>query len=110
MREFRPDVLILEHKLPWGGGDGVLARLREDPHFAMTPVILIGEETGEITADLLRSPVSSCLRKPYQFDQLLECIRVAVPRLHRPVRKNKDNGKLVAGHVGPHLDSFVRPH
>jgi DNA-binding response OmpR family regulator len=29
LRRFQPDVLVMEPALPWGWGDGVLARMRE---------------------------------------------------------------------------------
>jgi CheY-like chemotaxis protein len=30
LRSFRPDVLVLDPNLPWGGGDGVLALMQEE--------------------------------------------------------------------------------
>jgi CheY-like chemotaxis protein len=37
----RPDVLILDLELPWGGGDGVLARLDEKPETRGIPAIML---------------------------------------------------------------------
>ncbi len=36
-----PDVLVLERELPWGGGDGVLARMREDAALPRIPVVIM---------------------------------------------------------------------
>lgn len=41
LRRSAPDVLVLEPNLPWGGGDGVLALLREIPRSAMLPVMIL---------------------------------------------------------------------
>ena len=54
-----PDALLLEWDLPWGGGAGVLACLREMPVVAKTPVVLIANEfSSELDMD---APVSHCL-------------------------------------------------
>lgn len=36
-----PDVLVLEPRLPWGGGDGVLAMMHDDPQQASVPVMIL---------------------------------------------------------------------
>ncbi|HYT91077.1 MAG TPA: response regulator [Gemmataceae bacterium] len=41
LREFAPDLLVLAPFLPWGGGDGVLARVSEDPRLPRVPVIVL---------------------------------------------------------------------
>lgn len=40
LRECPPDVLILDLYLPWGGADGVLAIMAEDPELARIPVLV----------------------------------------------------------------------
>ncbi len=40
LRDFSPDVLILEATLLWGGADGVLARMQEEPALRPASVIL----------------------------------------------------------------------
>jgi DNA-binding response OmpR family regulator/sRNA-binding carbon storage regulator CsrA len=40
LRDFSPDVLILEATLLWGGADGVLARMQEEPSLRPASVIL----------------------------------------------------------------------
>jgi DNA-binding response OmpR family regulator len=40
LRSFRPDVLVLEPDLPWGQGEGVLARMREDAEVPSVPFLL----------------------------------------------------------------------
>jgi CheY-like chemotaxis protein len=41
----RPDVLVLEKELPWGGGDGVLALIDDEPETRDIPVILLRGDT-----------------------------------------------------------------
>lgn len=41
LRHFVPDVLVLEPCLPWGGGDGVLSVMRDDPGLANVPVMIL---------------------------------------------------------------------
>jgi len=39
MRCFRPHLLVLDPWLPWGGGEGGLAMMYEDPQVPLVPVI-----------------------------------------------------------------------
>jgi len=41
LRDFVPDLLVLSPALPWGGGDGVLAQMRDDPTVVSVPVIVL---------------------------------------------------------------------
>jgi CheY-like chemotaxis protein len=70
-----PDVLVLELEMPWGGGDGVLASLRETANTPGQRVVVI---TGRAPADVLSErtgiPNSHCLRKPFHLDALLNLV------------------------------------
>jgi response regulator RpfG family c-di-GMP phosphodiesterase len=41
LRQIVPDVLVLEPHLPWGGGDGVLAAMHDEPSLAHIPVMIL---------------------------------------------------------------------
>ncbi len=41
LREFTPDVLVLDPSLLWGGGDGVLAVMHEEPQIRPASVLLL---------------------------------------------------------------------
>src|SRR3954470_3018199 len=41
LRSFAPDVLVLEPAQLWGGGDGVLARLREEADLSPAKVLVL---------------------------------------------------------------------
>lgn len=50
LRDFEPDVLVLEPEMPWGGGSGVLECMRDDPSLPKIPVIVLtrGPSTEEL--------------------------------------------------------------
>jgi two-component system phosphate regulon response regulator PhoB len=73
-----PDVLLLDWDLRWGGGDGVLARLREETDIPAIPVVLM---TSRAVAEMPQEPGNKAkliyLRKPFLADCLLESLFVA---------------------------------
>ena len=78
LREFAPDVVILDTDLLWGGADGVLARLRVggDP---CTPVVLL---TGRSAApprygSPAAAPVVSVIEEPVEMGALSRAVRFA---------------------------------
>lgn len=77
-RDRVPDVLILEYELPWGGGDGVLASLRQDFPFMPIDVVLItcDYSVEEVSGELV-PPVVGCLRKPFRLRDLSDMLRAA---------------------------------
>jgi DNA-binding response OmpR family regulator len=84
LRRLLPAVLVLDLELRWGGGDGVLARLREERTFAEIPVVLT--TTAGCDQDLaafLEPPVVNCLPKPFALSALLESVRSAAATRRR---------------------------
>lgn len=82
LREFAPDVLVLDQDLLWGGSNGVLAQMNDDPLLPLIPVILTAQ--GQIDDELIALtclPVA-CLQKPYRLGELLIFIN-SVERLDR---------------------------
>ena len=73
MRQAAPRVLILDLHLPWGGADGLLAVMRDDPRLAHVPVILTSTDTcAQTYSDVVLPPVVQVLRKPFSLTVLLE--------------------------------------
>ncbi|MBS0266874.1 MAG: response regulator [Planctomycetes bacterium] len=73
-----PDVLILDWDLPWGGGEGVLAYLREEPIPRKTSVLL--SAPSQLWPGLVQGPslpVASILPRPLGLATLLESVRTA---------------------------------
>ena len=57
---FVPDMLILDRELLWGGCDGILAVMRDDPVLRETRIIVNGSKSpaDEITGDQESTPGS----------------------------------------------------
>jgi DNA-binding response OmpR family regulator len=78
-------VLVLDLGLPWGGGDGVLARLREEAAGRPLPVVLLtGTAPVDAVAPLLTAPVVGYLRKPIALNALLESVRAVAAQGQQP--------------------------
>lgn len=70
--EFRPDLIILDFKLPDINGNVVCQTLRSNPEFEHVKVIII---SGVVDRDeietLLRAGANEFLQKPFQIDELI---------------------------------------
>jgi CheY-like chemotaxis protein len=72
LRQGAPHLLILDLDLPWGGVEGVLAVMRDDPRLARVPVILTSAGVPpETVAGLIAPPVVRALEKPNSLATLL---------------------------------------
>jgi DNA-binding response OmpR family regulator len=79
LRRRMPAVLVLDWEVRWGGGDGVLAWLREHGDAAGVSVVLTA--TGGCSLDIfgdIRPPVVKLLLKPFTLTALVEDVRAAV--------------------------------
>jgi two-component system response regulator MprA len=78
LRRIRPVAIVLERELPWGGGDGVLAWLRQEESLSEVPVILTA--TAGYAAEGTQAhhpPIVRFLPKPFTLSALLENVRAA---------------------------------
>ena len=83
IRQTNPTVLLLDLQLRWGGGDGVVAWLREEQQAPRIPVVLTTTANSvKSYAGLVERPVVRCLEKPFPLTALLESVRsaAAVPK------------------------------
>ena len=72
-RRVVPVLLILDLGLPWGGGDGVLGVLREDPRLLPTRVVLSSAVPPAHFLDRPAwHPVVQTLTKPFSLSALFE--------------------------------------
>ena len=74
LRRLRPAALVLDLGLHWGGGDGVLAWLREE----RAGVAVVLTATGGYHSEHVAPPVVRFLPKPFSLTALLETVRLAV--------------------------------
>jgi adenylate cyclase len=85
--EERPDVIMLDVVMPEVSGWDVLARLRSDPGFARTPVIVCTAYVAEALGRLaeLRGPDQhlGLLPKPFEMEELLEVVASVAATLAR---------------------------
>ena len=79
LRACSPEVLVVDVEIPWGGGDGVLARLREDSDGGVTPAIFVtGGDQPEVLARRFGIAARNCFQKPFQVLALLDCVCAVV--------------------------------
>jgi CheY-like chemotaxis protein len=73
LRQAAPDVLVLNLELLWGGGDGLLGWLREEPQFLPRRIVLTSTAASAHTFNSLASPpVVQTLRKPFSLHALFD--------------------------------------
>jgi CheY-like chemotaxis protein len=71
LREFVPDVLVLDGELLWGGCDGVVEHMRDNHLLCRIPIILIADTVREFYRPAY-AQVSARLRKPFRLSDLLD--------------------------------------
>jgi DNA-binding NtrC family response regulator len=75
----KPQAVVLDQDLRWGGSEGALAFMRDDPALCRIPVILTFQPITSLSfSDLATLPVVRSLGKPYPFTLLLDNVRAAV--------------------------------
>jgi ActR/RegA family two-component response regulator len=88
LRRATPAVVVLDLELFWGGGDGVLAWLREERTPARVPVILTATAGCPAGAtEVIEPPVVQLLFKPFGLTTLLESVRSAVAKGQEAARR-----------------------
>ena len=93
LRRLNPAALVLDLELRWGGGDGVLAWLREDGIRFGLPVILTATAGyAQPVADSIQPPVVEYLPKPFGLTALLKGVRTAVAKRGREEPFNPNGG------------------
>ncbi len=75
LRVHQPDALMIDMDLLWGGSDGVLARLREEPKDALSPEVFVtGDDPPEILASRAGVAVERCFQKPLEIGAVLDSL------------------------------------
>jgi hypothetical protein len=73
LRQFVPDLLILDLEMSWGGGDGVLALLCEDSRLVPNRIILMaGGHSEPVLGNRAMPPAVTTLAKPVLLSALLK--------------------------------------
>lgn len=75
LREHRPDVLVLDPDLLWGGGDGVLDRMTSEPDIPLAAVIvLVSTHAPEQLDKIAEFPIHELKFKPLSSLDLFRSI------------------------------------
>ncbi len=81
LRDFVPDVLVMERDLRWGGCDGVLTRMSEEPSLAKIPTILTADNGAPNASRAFvvpqHAPIVGWLYKPFRLVELLASVTLA---------------------------------
>lgn len=79
-RTVKPDIIVLDIMMPVLDGRSTLLRLREDPQFSQTPVVMLSARgREEDIVDLLQLGASDYLVKPFSPEELAARIGRLVP-------------------------------
>lgn len=72
LRQFTPDLVIIEPELLWGGGDGVVAALRDNPTTRGVPVLVLTTDSSRSAVyRISQFPIADFLMQPVSADRLI---------------------------------------
>jgi response regulator RpfG family c-di-GMP phosphodiesterase len=95
LRQVVPDVLVLEPHLPWGGGDGVLAIMCNEPSLEDIPVmILTACRDPNVLKSVAAFPIGDYCVKPLPPVHLETRIRRLLDHRRRCARAVDENNRL----------------
>ena len=76
LRDRPPHAVVLEPLLPWGGGEGVLAVMSEDPDLVVVPVMVLTScRDPDVLKGVSHFPISDYQLKPLAPDRLAGRLR-----------------------------------
>ena len=74
-----PDLILLDIKMPVGGGIGLYKNLQRSANLAMIPVIFITANVNEETrGQILEMGAADFIAKPFETEELLSKVRRAL--------------------------------
>ena len=92
LREVKPDVLVVESDLRWGGGDGVLARIAQEPEIPIPIVILThAGERDNSGPTAFEGLIFAILQKPCPADDLHHTIISGMTVVHAVMSDERSN-------------------
>ncbi len=95
LRQIVPDVLVLEPYLPWGGGAGVLAVMRDEPNLADIPVMIVTAcRDVEVLKSVAPFPICDYFVKPLPPTHLETRIRRLLDHRRRCARALDEGNRM----------------
>lgn len=108
LRDFTPDIVVIEPELLWGGGDGVLAVLSEMPGMWIVPIVVLTADSSPAMRCLSRFATTVLLQRPVSAEWLVGRVaRLAFgdqwPLITGAIRRNAPGilAGLIASTSGP---------
>jgi CheY-like chemotaxis protein len=83
-REFQPDVLLLDVRMPGMDGDEALAEIRKTPGLEFLPVIAVTAASLTNEENARKEQFSGYVRKPFSKHELFEELADFLPRHSKP--------------------------
>lgn len=77
LRNYSPHILVLDMELPWGGGEGVLERMRDDARIKPRAMVLVSSGDHprfDTCLNAFDGPLQ-WLRKPFRLQTLHNTVR-----------------------------------
>jgi len=103
-----PDVLVLESRMPWGGGEGILAIMDEDPDLAIIPVMVLTTCRNAYALNgVARFPINDYHVKPLAPDRLAGRLRSLLDHPRLRFTLGDHNGRLECA-IARRTDGRVR--
>ena len=95
LRDRAPNVLVLEPRMPLGGGEGILDVMGETPHLAAVPVLVLTAcRDHQILKRVSRFPVSDYQLKPLLPDRLAGRLHAILAHPKLRFKLADQNGRL----------------
>ncbi|HEY4417527.1 MAG TPA: ATP-binding protein [Verrucomicrobiae bacterium] len=114
-RELKPDILLMDVRMPGMNGYEALAKIRKFPGLEFLPVIAVTASSLKSEDDQLKERFSGFIRKPFSQRELFEELADFLPRFKKTVAdagtKKSAASPLVsvgAGPVAPELITQLR--
>jgi signal transduction histidine kinase len=100
-RQAKPDIILLDVRMPGMDGPMVLDALREIPDLKLTPVIAVTACSLVVEKNEIKTRFNSCLQKPFSRQELFEEMSRFLPALRHadapadePTVPKKENSSL----------------
>ena len=78
LREFKPDLLVLDVMLPGVDGYSLAAKITEEAEFSEMPIIVLSALEPSRSMFTKFNQVSAFLTKPFNTDDLIEAVKNAL--------------------------------